>query len=74
MFADTYGYNCDNINRIHSLARDEMKTMWYIVEHYGGKKIKIIKDIGKKYNIQKHSLINIEKLIRNIVYRKCEKE
>ena len=66
MFADTYGYNCDNINRIHSLARDEMKTMWYILEHYGDRKIKIIKDIGEKYNIQKHSLIKIEKLIRKM--------
>ena len=73
MFADVYGYDCERINRIHSLARNEIKTLTHIVEHHGGRNIKVITDVGKKFNINNHSLISIKKLICNIVDRKYQK-
>ena len=73
LYADQCGYHTQQINEIHSLAKDEMKVLAYIYENYGKTNINIIKSIAKKYKMNKQKLTEIEQTLRKIVYEKYDK-
>ena len=68
IFADYSGCSGERIGQIHSLAKNEMKVLVYMHDQHGDVDINFISDVGRKYNVRRQRMFEIEQTIRKIVY------
>ena len=66
IFADYSGCSGEEINQIHSLARDEMKVLVYMYDQHGDVDINYITSVARKYNVIGPRLAELDQTIGKI--------